>query len=29
MVFLIVEGLAPGPLLNWAMRGLSMIFGGA
>ncbi len=29
MVFLIVEGLAPGPLLNWAMRGLSMLFGGA
>lgn len=28
-VFLIIEGLLPGPLLNWAMRGLSMIFGGA
>jgi NADH-quinone oxidoreductase subunit M len=27
--FLIIEGLLPGPLLNWAMRGLSMIFGGA
>ena len=28
-VFLIVEGLMPGPLLDWAMRGLTMIFGGS
>lgn len=28
-VFLIVEGLMPGPLLEWAMRGLRLIFGGA
>lgn len=27
--FLIIEGLVPGPLLAWAERGLSMIFGGA
>jgi len=26
--FLIIEGLAPAPLLNWAMRGLAGIFGG-
>jgi NADH-quinone oxidoreductase subunit M len=27
-VFLIVEGLAPGPLLQWAIEGLRVIFGG-
>ncbi|MFW5713728.1 MAG: complex I subunit 5 family protein [Brevefilum sp.] len=27
-IFLIIEGLIPGPLLNWAMRGLTMVFGG-
>ena len=26
--FLIIEGLAPGPLLSWAIRGLTGIFGG-
>jgi len=28
-VFLLVEGLAPAPLLTWVMRGLSTVFGGA
>ncbi len=27
-VFLIIEGLMPGPLLGWAMEGLATIFGG-
>jgi NADH-quinone oxidoreductase subunit M len=27
-VFLIIEGLVPGPLLEWATRGLTGIFGG-
>jgi NADH-quinone oxidoreductase subunit M len=27
-VFLIIEGLVPGPLLNWATQGLTGIFGG-
>jgi len=26
--FLIFEGLVPGPLLSWAMKGLAIIFGG-
>jgi hypothetical protein len=28
-VFLIIEGVMPGPLLDWAMKGLTTIFGGA
>ena len=27
-LFLLIEGLAPGPLLTWVMRGLSIVFGG-
>jgi NADH-quinone oxidoreductase subunit M len=27
-VFLIIEGLLPGPLMEWATRGLTSIFGG-
>jgi len=27
-VFLIIEGLVPGPLIDWAIRGLAGIFGG-
>lgn len=26
-IFLIIEGLLPGPLLSWAMRGLATVFG--
>ena len=29
MIFLLVEGLLPGPLLSWAIRGLGTIFGGS
>ncbi len=27
-IFLIVEGLTPGPLLTWAMKGLASFIGG-